>query len=105
MYIKKDQKQSTIDANDEIMFRDILDCYLPKTDIKKSLKKGWEDCLYLQTRNRLYILCTKTLEDRNMWMSGFRYIIASTITVQTIIMNNNERMNEKMRLKTKHFQD
>ena len=40
-----------------------------------------------------------------MWMSGFRYIIASTITVQTIIMNNNERMEEKMRLKTKHFQE
>jgi len=38
-----------------------------------------------------------------MWMSGFRYIIASTITVQTIIQNNNEKMQEKMRLKTKHF--
>ena len=37
-------------------------------------------------------------------MSGFRYIIASTITVQTIIQNNNDKMQEKMRLKTKHFQ-
>jgi hypothetical protein len=103
MIIKKDHKELENNNTKEIYFRDIVDCYLPKNDIKKSLKKGWPHAIYLQTRDRLYILCMKTIEERNMWISGFRYIIASTTTVQNIIKNNNEKINEKMRLKTKHF--
>lgn len=36
-----------------------------------------------------------------MWMSGFRYIIASTVTVQNIMKANNDRIDEKMKLRTK----
>ena len=68
------------------------------------MPKGWVHCLYLQTTERLYILCAKSLEDRNMWMSGFRYIIASTITVQTIMKNNNQIMDDKLKARTKTFQ-
>ena len=39
-----------------------------------------------------------------MWMSGFRYIIASTITVQTIMKNNNQIMDDKLKQRTKTFQ-
>ena len=60
--------------------------------------------MYLQTTDRLFILCAKSLEDRNMWMSGFRYIIASTITVQTIMKNNNQIMDDKLKERTKTFQ-
>ena len=36
-----------------------------------------------------------------MWMSGFRYIIASTLTVQQIMKNNEEEVKKKMKEKTK----
>ena len=64
------------------------------------MPKGWENPLYLQTRSRLFVLCAKTLEDRNMWMAGFRYILASTLTVQTIMKNNHDGMEHKMKVRT-----
>jgi len=76
---------------------------LPKEELKSDMPKGWENPLYLQTRFRLFVLCAKTIEDRNMWMAGFRYILASTLTVQTIMKNNNERMEEKMKIRTKNI--
>lgn len=32
------------------------------------------------------------MDDRNMWMSGFRYLIASTMTVQAIMKENDQKM-------------
>mmetsp|Transcript_31189 Transcript_31189/g.47756 ORF Transcript_31189/g.47756 Transcript_31189/m.47756 type:complete len:190 (-) Transcript_31189:2049-2618(-) len=88
-----------------IMFRDICDCYLPKKDMKSNLPKNWKEVFYLKTSERVYILIAKTLEDRNMWMSGFRYIIASTVTVQEIMKTNNEIMDNKLKQRTKEFQE
>jgi hypothetical protein len=73
---------------------------LPKEDIDDQLPKGWEWSIYLQCRERLFVLCAKTEEDRNMWMAGFRYLLASTITVQSIMQKNNERLEEKMKTLT-----
>ena len=53
----------------------------------------------------MFILCAQAAEDRNMWMSGFRYIIASTVTVQNIMKANNDRIDEKMKIRTKHMQE
>jgi len=53
----------------------------------------------------VFILIAKTLEDRNMWMSGFRYIIASTATVQQIMKTNNEIMESKLQKRTREFQE
>lgn len=39
-----------------------------------------------------------------MWMAGFRYITASTKTVQDIIKENNIIMTEKIKERTKNFQ-
>lgn len=88
-----------------VWFRDILDCYLPKKDVQHQLPENWEHCFYLQTRERMFILCAQAAEDRNMWMSGFRYIIASTVTVQNIMKANNDRIDEKMKIRTKHMQE
>ena len=99
LYIRNDKKSAKPDDK-QILFRDILDCYLPKQDLNSEMPKGWENPLYLQTRSRLFVLCAKSLEDRNMWMAGFRYILASTLTVQTIMKNNHERMEHKMKVRT-----
>lgn len=87
-----------------VFFRDIVDCYLPKKDMKDELPKNWKQVFYLKTSERLYILLAKTLEDRNMWMAGFRYIIASTYTVQQIIKQNNQSLDQKLVERTKEFQ-
>jgi hypothetical protein len=81
MTIMKDKENKNPKENKKVLFRDILDCYLPKEDIDDQLPKGWEWSIYLQCRERLFVLCAKTEEDRNMWMAGFRYLLASTITV------------------------
>ncbi len=39
-----------------------------------------------------------------MWMASFRYITASTKTVQDIIKENNLVMTEKIKERTKNFQ-
>ena len=64
-----------------VLFRDILDSYLPKPAMKAVMPATWQHGMYLQTRDRLFFLCAKTEEERNMWMSGFRYLLASTVTV------------------------
>jgi hypothetical protein len=55
---------------------------LPKGEIdKKNLPKNWAYPFYVQTSERLFVLCAKNTDERNMWMAGFRYVIASTMTV------------------------
>ena len=39
-----------------------------------------------------------------MWISGFRYVIASTMTVQVIMKHNNKALDEKLKRKTEKFQ-
>ena len=40
-----------------------------------------------------------------MWMAGFRYIVASTNTVQTIMRENNKKLDQKMREKTRKLHE
>lgn len=54
------------------------------------MPKNWPHGMYLKTRERLFFLMSKTLEDRNMWMAGFRYLLASTVTVQNIMQDNSK---------------
>ena len=84
-------------------FRDILDCYLPKKNEKNKPPSGWEHMLYLQTSERLFLLCAKSLDDRNMWMAGLRYLLASTVTVQAIMKDNNKRLEEQIQKKTQRM--
>lgn len=39
-----------------------------------------------------------------MWMAGFRYVIASTLTVQVIMKHNSQEQNEKLKQRTVEFQ-
>lgn len=77
-----------------------MDCYLPKKNEKNKPPSGWEHMLYLQTSDRLFLLCAKTLDDRNMWMAGLRYLLASTVTVQAIMKDNNKKLEEQINRKT-----
>jgi hypothetical protein len=61
----------------------------------------WQHGMYLKTRDREFFLVAKTLEDRNMWMAGFRYLLASTVTVQNIMRENSKVLEEKIKEKTK----
>ena len=89
-----------------IPFRDFQDCYLPKCDIKgSSLPKTWQWPFYVQTLDRLYVLCAKTEQERSIWMSGFRYVIASTLTVQTIMKHNRAGLDKSLLDRTKKFQE
>ena len=101
LQIQKDKKVKFDDPNNKkVLFRDILDCYLPKKDVSYDLPGKWKHVFYLKTTERIYILCAKCEEDRNMWMAGFRYIIASTVTVQEIMKNNDIQLQKKMKEKT-----
>jgi len=51
----------------------------------------------------LFFLCAKTVEDRNMWMSGFRYLLASTLTVQSIMKDNSKVLEDKMKKRTERI--
>lgn len=72
-----------------IPFRSIKDCYLSTVKLDKStVPKNWQNVFYVQTIERLYVLCAKNEEDLKMWMAGFKYIISSTSTVQQIMHHN-----------------
>jgi|APSaa5957512535_1039671.scaffolds.fasta_scaffold230981_1 hypothetical protein len=96
IYIKHD-KNVKIKNNDPknskvkvIPFRSVKDCYLARSDVSNmSLPKGWQHAFYVVTIDRLYVLCSPSDEERKMWMAGFRYVIASTLTVQVIMKHNN----------------
>jgi hypothetical protein len=69
-----------------VPFRSIQKCW--KTEYDRSLvkiPKGWEHTFALQTQDRQYILFAPTNEERIMWMTGFKYAIASTAIVQDIM--------------------
>ena len=68
-----------------------------------SLPKGWTHAFYVMTIDRLYVLCAPSDEERKMWMAGFRYVIASTLTVQVIMKHNSKQLNEKLKQKTEQF--
>jgi hypothetical protein len=64
------------------------------------MPEGWPWGFYLNTRERLFFLCSQTQEDRNMWMSGFRYLLASTVTVQSIMRENTVILEKKIKERT-----
>lgn len=100
MFIQYNKQSDNSQDIKKVLFRDIFDCYLPNKDQKENLPKGWDWYFILQTREREFKLIAKSLDDRNMWMSGFRYLIASTMTVQAIMKENDQKMEQKMKLKT-----
>ena len=74
-----------------IPFRSVLDCYIPSASVKQaSVPKNWPHIFYVHTIERTYSLCAKSEAERKMWMAGFRYVIASTLTVQIIMKHNNQ---------------
>lgn len=92
IYIKHDKKVKIRAAGDTrdlknpklkvIPFRSVKDCYLARADVSNlSLPKGWQYAFYVITIDRMYVLCSPSDEERKMWMAGFRYVIASTLTV------------------------
>ena len=96
------QKEKTSKNKKAIMFRDILDCYLPK-ESTGNLPKDWLWQFCVVCSNRTFTFTTKTQDERNMWMAGFRYLIVSTVAVQKIMLENNQRYEQKMKKETDKF--
>lgn len=68
------------------------------------MPKNWQNGFYLKTTDRTFFLMAKSLEDRNMWMAGYRYLIASTVTVQNIMRENSRVLDDKIKSRTKKIQ-
>jgi hypothetical protein len=57
----------------------------------KLAPKNWKYAFLVETTDRPYILYVCSSEERMMWLSGFDYLIASTLEVQKIIKCNQEK--------------
>ena len=65
-----------------IPFRSVQDVYLPNVvTMKRNMPSNWYFPFTLDTIDRKFLLFTKTSDERKMWIAGFRYVIASTVTV------------------------
>ena len=52
---------------------------------------------------RKFTLCAPSEKEREMWISGFHYVVASTATLQEIMKNNNKKHDQKLRKRTEIF--
>lgn len=52
---------------------------------------------YLKTSQRAYIFAAKADQARSMWLSAFRYVIASTSAIQSILHHKTGRIDEKIK--------
>lgn len=89
-----------------VPFRDIQAAYLPTPENDKILRRlasGSQYVLafFVKTSNRVFELYTSTPDERDMWMSGFKYILISTKEVQSIMTNNDEKLIDKIQRQTK----
>ena len=83
----------------EILFRDIHDCFAadPKVLKASTLPENWQFPFYLKTESRDYFLCSKTEDERSMWIAAFKYMISATRTTQSMLSQYNKELDEKMR--------
>ena len=95
--IQNDRTNANNDEVKKVPFRDIVKVSLPAPEVKDSLPRGWKEGFMLQTRERLFILGARCEDDRNMWIAGFRYIIASTVTVQNLMRENDLKVERKLK--------
>jgi hypothetical protein len=58
---------------------------------------------FVKTTSRTFELYTTTPDEREMWISGFKYILISTKEVQQIISANDEEISAKMRKQAKRL--
>ena len=53
----------------------------------------------------MYIFAVKADQSRAMWQSAFRYVIASTNAIQSILQHKTERIDEKIKILTKNMNE
>ena len=66
---------------------------------KEFRKTAYEKYWYgfeLTTMKRIFYLFASNKEEREMWITGFEYVIISTNRVQMIMDKNREKMNKSM---------
>lgn len=76
---------------------------MPSTVTSQSFPNNWPYVFFVKTIERDYVLYAKTEDERKMWMAGFRYVIASTQTVQVIMKQNAEIQNKKLKERTQQL--
>ena len=75
-----------------IPFRDVKMCCKPQFKVEMQIKEvccpKYNNPLYLWVNDRMYELFTRLSEEREMFLSGFQYVIISTREVQKIMLEN-----------------
>lgn len=80
-FLKDEDPNKTV-----IPFRSILDAFLPPQPVsRKLLPADWQYPFTVATIGRKFILFAPTSDERKMWIAGFKYVVASTRTVQSIM--------------------
>lgn len=80
MLVKHDRNDSIQSKNSKLIpFRDIKQCTLPLTpDLQGSQADSREPFVYmleLETSERLFYMYVTSIEEREMWVDGFQYIL------------------------------
>lgn len=102
MFIKEEYTQKKEEAK-KIAFREILEVIEPSGEFEikaiKNAPKNHPYPFYLKTKDRTLVLYCQKMEERNMWIDGFNYVVKSTREVQKIIDENNKKTEEDIKKK------
>ena len=95
LYIHKNEpsKGHADKTRKTIPFWEIKDCFVLELTEKP---KNWEYAFCLNTPARIYILYSNCSNARDLWISAFQYVTASTLIVQSILLSHKEEQQVKL---------
>ena len=80
-----------------IDFKDVKDCYVMSQESQKVLgnaSKNFKLAFYVETTNRTFELYTTSDEERDMWMTAFKFIaLCSKINISKMLMSLSKNQN------------
>ena len=93
--MKKHHYSNNIDEIKNILFREIEMVLKPIVSILSNAKK--ENSLIMVANKKVYNLVAKSEDDWDAWIAGFEYIIASTKAIQTLLKENQDKADFKIK--------
>ena len=101
----KDEYTQKKEECKKMAFREILEVIEPSGEFEikaiKDAPKNHPYPFYLKTKERTLVLYCQKMEERNMWIDGFIYVVKSTREVQKIIDQNNKKVDLDIKKKQK----
>ena len=84
----------------QIPFRDVKMCCKPQYKAEMQIREvccsKYNNPFYLWVNDRMYELFTQQAEEREMFLSGFQYVIISTREVQKIMLENDRKLKQQI---------